>query len=141
MPDCLASPNVVDVFGPPKETPEPKAIGVRILSSGFLKIDHLALICYRVGHCQGTVCASSPAVIVSLNRFSNDRTALGQRMQCINQSGRVRHHEHLTTSAATCTRVLSASELQALAAHEIAHEFLWATFDEIPSGVPGKGSS
>jgi hypothetical protein len=31
-------------------------------------------------------------------------------------------------------KVLTASELQALAAHEIAHEFLWGTFDEIPPG-------
>jgi hypothetical protein len=38
-------------------------------------------------------------------------------------------------------KVLTASELQALAAHEIAHEFLWATPDEIPPGAPVKNSS
>ena len=31
-------------------------------------------------------------------------------------------------------KVLTASELQALIAHELGHEFLWATRDEIPPG-------
>ena len=96
QPDRPTSPNVVDIFGPPGKHRSQEAVDARILSSSFLKIDHLLypLSCRPLPWHLDSIVSRDLRLAESL--FKGHGATLRQRLQGINQRGRTRDHKHLS---------------------------------------------